>query len=199
LRTIRLASALILLSLAGPIAARAQQVDVAFGATTLAAPGASEASGNHFPQSLTGGFYPNFSGDVLFFHHFGVGASVSWRASRSLYQNLVPYRPVLYDFNAVFAPPLGHRVQPEFQAGLGAESVRFYTGTLNCNLVSCTNYVSSNHFLGHFAVGLRYYVWGHVFVRPEAHLYLVNNNQEFSSARAVRFGISLGYTLGPSE
>jgi hypothetical protein len=43
------------------------QLDVAFGMNALTAPSASAANGNHTPQSLTGGAYPSFSADVLFF------------------------------------------------------------------------------------------------------------------------------------
>ena len=34
--------------------------------------------------------------------------------------------------------------------------------------------------MGHFGGGIRYYIYGHFFVRPEAHLYMIHNNQEFS-------------------
>ncbi len=176
----------------------AQQADAAFGLSTLTAPPASDASGNHFPQSLTGGLYPSFSGDVLFFHHLGFGGEVSWRASRSFYQGLAsqPFRPIFYDFGAVYAPPLGKHAQLDLQAGLGAEDVRFYTSFLVCTATSCTNYVSTKHFLGHFSAGVRFYIFKNFFIRPEAHLYLINNNTEFSSARATRFGLSIGYTFG---
>jgi hypothetical protein len=178
--------------------AHAQQIDVAFGANTLTAPPASSASGDHFPQSLTGGFYPTLGGDVLFFHHLGIGGEVSWRASRSYFQGLFsqPYRPVFYDFNAIYAPPITHQIQLEFQGGVGAESIRFYQNFTVCSFTSCTNYVSSNHFLGHFGAAVRFYPWGNFFIRPEAGVYLVNNNLEFSSAHATRFGIAIGYTLG---
>jgi hypothetical protein len=180
--------------------ARAQQIDVAFGINTLTAPSASSASGDHFPQSLTGGFYPTLGGDVLFWHHLGVGGEVSWRASRSYFGGLadLPYRPIFFDFNAVYAPPVNHWVQPEFQAGIGAEDVRFYQSTYIYNPYtgSYTNYYSSKHFLTHFGAGVKFYVWGNFFVRPEVGIYLVNNNIEFSSAHATRFGVAIGYTLG---
>ena len=82
-------------------------------------------------------------------------------------------------------------------AGSGWESLRFYTGTLNCSAITCTGFVSSNHFMGHIGGGFRYYFHGHFFVRPEAHLYMIHNNQEFSSPYATRFGVSLGYTFAP--
>jgi hypothetical protein len=53
--------------------------------------------------------------------------------------------------------------------------------------------------MGHLGAGLKYNVWGHMFVRPEAHLYLINNNVEFSSPRAYRFGVSIGYTFSPTD
>lgn len=178
--------------------AHAQQADVAFGINTLTAPPDTSASGNHFPQSLTGGFYPSLGGDVLFFHHLGVGGGVSWRASRSFFQGIEsqPFRPVFYDFNLVYAPPLGHLASLDLTAGIGVESLRFYQNTYICDYNGCRNYVSSNHFLGQFGAGLRLYPHGNFFIEPQVHVYLVRNNLEFSAAHATRFGVSIGYTFG---
>ena len=180
------------------VGAQGQEGDFAFGVGTVTAPSAGNASGDHFPQSITGGTYLSFSGDYLFAHHFGFGAEVSWRASRNNYLGTFPFRPIFYDFNGVYAPPLGKRAALDLQAGIGAESVRFYQNFLNCSAFTgtCTNYTSSNHFMGHFAAGVKLYPVGHFFVRPEAHLYLVRNNFEFSSARVTRFDVSIGYTFG---
>jgi Outer membrane protein beta-barrel domain len=176
---------------------QAQQLDVAFGVGTLTAPSASSATGDHNPVSLTGGAYPAVSAGVLLNKHFGVGGELAWRASQNLYAGFQPYRPLFYDFNGIYAPKLGKHVTAELMAGIGWESLRFYQGFTTCGAISCTDFVSSNHFMGHFGGGLRYYFYGHFFVRPEAHLYLINNNQEFSSSRATRFGVSLGYTFAP--
>src|SRR5205809_1105609 len=81
-----------------------------------------------------------------------VGDDVFCTATRNLYQAFgaqQPLRPVFYDFNAVWAPRLGKRAAAELAAGIGGESSRFYTPFITCNFVSCTNFVSSNHFLGH--------------------------------------------------
>ena len=59
-----------------------------------------------------------------------------------------------------------------------------------------TNYSSDKHFMGDFGAGIKFYPKGGFFVRPEAKLYLVNNNLNFSSARITRFGLSIGYTFG---
>ena len=178
--------------------ARAQQFDAAFGVGTVTAPSASSASGNHLPVSQTGGAYPAFSADLLLKDRFGVGGELAWRASRNLYAGFQPYRPLLYDFNGIYVPKLGKHAAAELMAGIGWESLRFYQPFLTCSFVTCTDFVSSNHFMGHFGGGLRYYFHGNFFVRPEAHLYMIRNNNEFSSPRATRFGVSLGYTFAPT-
>jgi hypothetical protein len=176
------------------ITAHAQQFDVAFGVRTVTAPSASTTPVTFTPQSIGGGAYPTFSADYLFLHNFGIGGQVSWRASRNLYLGFQPYRPIFYDVDAVFAPPLGKHAAAELSAGIGAESVRFYQPYYTCGFTGCTDYTSSNHFMGHFGGGLRIYVKGGFFVRPEAHVYLVHNNVEFSGSRAASFGLSIGYT-----
>ena len=176
----------------------AQGFDAAFGISTVHSASASNAGPNNNPVSVGGGTFPVFSADFLFMKHFGVGGEVAWRATQANYLDVINYRPLFYDFNAVWAPPLVPRVVPEFQGGIGAESTRFYTGTYQCSGFTgqCTNYQSSNHFMGHFAAGLKLYPMGNFFIRPEVHVYLVNNNQEFSSGKAERYGLSIGYTFG---
>ncbi|HYU47748.1 MAG TPA: hypothetical protein VEK84_16425 [Terriglobales bacterium] len=176
-------------------ASRAQQVDFAFGMGTIDAPAASQADNNHSPVSLTGGAYPSFSGDVLLHKRIGFQGELAWKASRAIYPGPeIPYRPLFWDFNALYAPKLASHTELELLGGIGAESTRFYVGTF-CGAFSCSNFQSSNHFMGHFGAGLKLYPARNFFIRPEAHLYLVNNNLEFSSARAVRYGVSIGYTL----
>ena len=175
----------------------AQQFDAAFGVGGVTAPSGTVTQGGSTTISQRGGAYPAFSADVLLKHNFGVGGELAWRASQNLYGGFQPYRPLFYDFNGIYAPKVGKHLQPEVMAGIGWESLRFYTPTFQCNFVSCTDYVSSNHFMGHFGAGIRYYVWGHLFIRPEAHLYLIHNNVEFPSSQAARFGMSIGYTFAP--
>jgi len=178
------------------VSGSAQNFDAAFGVSTLVAPSASSANGNHNPVSLTGGAYPVFSADYLIKHNFGFGAEIAWRASRNVYAGFQPYRPLFYDVGAVYAPHT-QKFGAELQAGIGWESLRFYQPFFNCGFSGCSNFVSSNHFMGHFGGGLRYYFKGHFFVRPEAHVYLIRNNIEFSSPLATRVGVSLGYTFAP--
>lgn len=182
---------------------QAQEFDAAFGFGTVTAPSATTNSSGTFP-SLSGGLYPSFSGIVLLKRHIGFGGEVSWRAHQSIYGGTAsnfgivqPYRPIFYDFNAVYGSKFGKQFGGDVMAGIGGEDLRFYTPYITCGFTSCTNYTSSNHFAGHFGADLRYYVWGHLFVRPEAHYYIIHNNKEFNNANAARFAVSIGYSFTP--
>jgi hypothetical protein len=177
-------------------ALHAQQVDFAFGLSGVHSTSAADASGNFFPQDVGGGVFPTFSGDFLLFKHFGVGGEVSWRATRNLSNGFAPFRPIFYDFNAVYAPPLGKRAALELLGGFGGESIRFYQNFVTCGAFSCSNFVSSNHLLGDVGVGLKLYPFHNIFVRPEMRVYFIRNNFEFSDNHAERIGVSIGYTLG---
>ena len=172
-----------------------QQLDAAFGLSSITSAKATINNGLTFP-SLRGGAYPGFSADFLLHRRVGIEGDLFWKASQGLYGGYQPYRPVFWDFNAIWVPRLTKSLSAEVVAGIGGEDLRFY-GIVNCNqLFGCTNYTSSNHFMGDFGGGIRAYVWHDMFVRPEVRLYLVNNNAEFSSGKVVRFGVSLGYSFG---
>jgi hypothetical protein len=176
-------------------AAQAQQFDLTVGVSTVTGPASAPPL-----QTISGGAYPNLGLDFLFFKNLGVGFDASFRAKQNLYQGFQPFRPYFYDVDAVYAPPLGKWAQAELKAGIGAESIHFYTATLQCSTFGgCTNFVSSNHFLGHIGGGLRLYVRHNIFIRPEAHLYIVHNNVEFTGSRVTRFGASIGYAFRNKE
>ena len=182
---------------------QAQEFDAAFGFGTVKAPAAStNSSGVSFP-SLSGGLYPSFSGIFRLKHHIGFGGEVAWRGRQAVYGtsfgNIAPYRPIFYDFNAVYG--VTHKkIGGDVMAGVGGEDLRFYTPYFNCpsgGLFGCTNYQSSNHFAFHVGGDIRYYFWGHAFIRPEAHYYIVHNNVEFNKVNVARFAISIGYSFMP--
>lgn len=179
----------------------AQQLDLAVGGGTPSSPGSSGSVNlANFTPSLRGGTYVGFGGDALFSRRFGVQTEVNWRASQGSYAGQLPYRPLFWDFNAIYVQRLRKHVAAETLGGIGAESVRFYEGTYNCDYYgSCSNYVSSTHFMADVGGGIRFYPYGNLFVRPEARLYFVHNNVEFSSAYVTRYGVSVGYTFGGSK
>jgi len=182
------------------LAQKGEGVDMYFGGGTTIAPSASSASGNYFPESLSGGTYLNFGGSFFFKKHLGINAEMAWRAGRATYPEPIfsfnqPYRPIFYDFNGVFAEPLGKHATGEVFGGIGAEGIHFYVPGSSC--LGCVNYASSNHFMGDFGGAVRLYVKGNFFVRPEARFYLIHNNFEFSSNHVTRVGVGLGYTFRP--
>jgi hypothetical protein len=168
-----------------------QQFDVAFGLGTVG----TEDPPDFNSATLRGGAFPAFSGDFLFKHNLGIQGEVAWRASRNIFQGFQPYRPILYDFNGIYAPSFGNRFGAEVMGGIGALSTRVYQQFTTCSFTSCTNYTSSNHLAGHVGGGLKFYVTHSFFVRPEAHYYFIRNNDEYGVGRAARYGVSIGYTM----
>jgi hypothetical protein len=187
------------LILAGTL--HAQQFDAQFGISGIHSQSATNfdlTSVDHQPQSLSGGVYPSFAADFLLFHNLGVGGEVSWRATRALYQGQLDYRPIFYDFNAVYARKVS-RVGFAAMGGIGAQSTRFYEGgcvSINTQTGQCNDFVSSNHFLLHLGAALRLYVTHSVYVAPELHYYYVRNNVDFTSPNVTRYGVNVGYTFG---
>lgn len=186
----------------GSNVAQAQRVDFGFAVSGLNSPSASngncptfDPSCAHQDVSVGGGTYLGFNGDVLFWHNLGFGAEINWRASQASDYNGqgFGYRPIFYNFNAVYSPKVAPHVYIDLVAGIGGEDTHYYTGT-NCGSYSCTNYQGINHFDGDFGGGLKL-VARNVFIRPEVRAYLINNNAEFSSNHAVRYGATLGYTF----
>ena len=192
--------------------ASAQQGDAYIGGGTMLSSSAS--SGTLIPGTNCGtnsngdpvcpekgGFYMNLGADVVFKNRLGAAFDVNWKASQAEFGGPggQPYRPLLFSFNGVFQPKLSKKAGLDLFGGIGWQSTRFYgyQPTTNCVYFgSC--YTSSNHFLVDVGGGLRYYVWGHMFIRPEARFYhIVNNEDNFTSGNVIHVGASIGYTIGP--
>lgn len=181
--------------------ASAQQGDAMFGLGTMMSSGSCNVNG--ISGLLTcpekGGVYPNVSADVIFHKRVGINFETAWKASQGSYGGSggQPFRPILTDFNAMYQPKITKKVGLDLMGGIGWQSTRFYLPYCT-NGYSCDNFVSSHHFLVDLGGGIRYYVWNHVFVRPEVHYYRVfNNTNDFSSDNLFRVGASIGYTIGP--
>lgn len=177
--------------------ATAQQGDIAFGGGTVMSSGSCDAITGLCPEK--GGFYPTISADVIFHKRVGFDFEASWKASQGSYGGTggQPFRPILFGFNGMYQPRLGKKVGVDLLAGIGWQSTRFYLPFCT-NSFTCSNYTSSNHFMVDLGGGIRYYVWNHVFVRPEVRYYhIVNNTDVFSSDNVFRVGASIGYTIGP--
>jgi Outer membrane protein beta-barrel domain len=181
--------------------ASAQQLDFFMGGGTLLS--SAPPSGALFfqPPAEKGGTYINLGGDVVGFkRRLGFNVETAWKASQGIYAGEnETYRPILTDFNALFQPKMGKRIGLDLMGGIGVAATRFYVPEItSCSFYSggCINYTSSDHFMEHLGAGIRYYVWHHLFVRPEVHYYHIQNNIEFNSDSVFRVGASIGYTIG---
>ena len=192
--------------------ASAQQGDAYIGGGTMlsSTPSSSARVGNsnctlNSSSNLVcpekGGFYLNLGGDVIFKRRVGAAFDINWRASDANFGGPAgqPYRPLLFTFNGVYQPRLSKKAGADLFGGIGWQSTRFYSyqATTNCIYFGAC-YTSSNHFLVNVGGGLRYYVWGHMFLRPEVRYYhIINNTDVFTSNNVIRVGASIGYTIGP--
>ena len=183
--------------------AQAQRVDFGFAVSGLQSAGPSsgdcatlgDPSCDHQDVSIGGGTYLGFNGDVLFWHNLGFGAEINWLASQRDYAGQgFGYRPIFYNFNAVYSAKLVSRVYVDLVGGIGAEDTHYYTGTY-CGSYTCSNYQSISHFDGDFGGGLKLYATRNIFIRPEARVYVIRNNAEFSSNVATRYGATLGFSF----
>ena len=91
---------------------------------------------------------------------------------------------------------------PEFQAGFGGASVRFYDASqpyYDYNTGRYSTFAgSSNHLQLHLAAGLRFFVKPHMFIRPQIDYHWVRNLSQdplgFKSDSIFEYTIAIGYS-----
>ena len=201
---IRIILTLLLLLVGSAQLAKAQSASVYFGLGTAVdssngQPIDTFGNGTLYNTPRMGGLFETVGGDFMFRPHLGVGFETSLR-TQSNYAGL-NYRPLLYDFNAIYQPLSSGMIVPEFQAGLGGMNLRYYVNQNYCDSFGgCSNsnyYVeSSNHFQVHFSGGVRFYVKGGIFIRPQVDVHVVNNLFQFGSSVVPEYSAAIGYTFG---
>jgi hypothetical protein len=205
LRKLALCTTVLTFFLALANLASAQQGDAMIGFGTLMAPSSTSPACTSFSSSCLGsekgGLYTSISGDVIFHRRIGFNFEANWRTKQGLddANGGQLYRPILFDFNGVYQPRISKKVGADLMGGIGWQTTRFYGYNYSTNcLVFGSCYTSNNHFLEHVGGGIRYYPWGHFFIRPEVHYYHIQNNTDvFSNTNVIRAGASIGYTIGP--
>jgi hypothetical protein len=187
--------------------AHSQQIDIAVSGSTLMFPSKpSDLASFHGPVE-NGGTFVGLNADYIGFrkHRLGLNFESAWRRNKADYPyNGETYRPIFSDVNALFAPRvgriLGRSVGLDLMAGIGVSSTRFYLpAATTCSLGpnGCIDYTSSNHFMEDIGGGIRWRVWRHFFVRPEARYYHIQSNfPQFNSNNVFRVGASFGWSFG---
>lgn len=174
----------------------AQQVDFAVGGSTVWSPKNTTAETGFLPPPEKGGIYPSVSLQFLSDRHRGFNAELAFRDKKAIYNDFQPYRPFLYDVNAVYEPRFSDKMSGDFMAGVGGQTILFYNEFGFCPVNGCRINVNSTHLLFHAGAEVKYYFWRNFFARPEAHWYYVVNNTQFHSNHVFRVGVSIGHTFG---
>ena len=160
--------------------------------------------GNLYNTPSMGGAFGKIGADVMLTPHLGIGGETDFRFSQAAYAGL-NYRPVFYDFNAIYTPTRSdRRIVPEFQGGIGGVSLKFFYPQQYCDAFagcssSNTYLESSNHFQFHLAAGLRFYVTSHLYVEPQVDAHYVNNFFQFGSNWVPEYSASVGWSLASHE
>ena len=155
-----------------------------------------------------------FSGDLMFWKHFGINAEVSFQPAKQNYVTLqtpdlaagvagytLQERTTLYDFNGVYQPVKTERVAVKLYGGIGGANLKFYENSVSSTAITGTqNYSqffgSSNHFQVHGGAAVQIYVKGHLFVRPQFDFHYVNNLTQYGHNYITQEMVWVGYTLG---
>ena len=198
-----------LLLFAGAAVVRAQSGSIYYGGGTAMdssiGPLNTLGGGVIYNTPRMGGFFETIGGDVIFFHHLGVGGEVSFRNGRAPYAGL-EYSSKFYDVNAVYQPvTLATHFTPEVQAGFGRANLNFYYTPQFClgfpqGCRSTTAQATGANYLElHFAGGVRYYAYKGLFVRPQVDVRWVDNFSYFGSPWVREYTVAIGYTLRRSK
>jgi hypothetical protein len=206
--------------------ASAQGASVYFGAGNATdTPGTSPGCASHFlfdaltqacePAPSMGGVFGVFGADFMITPHLGVNGEYAFRFSQANYLSAVGLkdRPAFYDVNVVYQPfSVVGRLVPVLEGGLGGARVSLIlAGSPGvsfvqqlCNALfgafgTCQSdaFPSANHFQLHGAFGVKLYVTGNVFLKPQFDVHWVRNlTQQFGRDVVPQYTLSLGYTLG---
>jgi len=214
--TIRTIPLLALLLLAGVKQASAQGVSAYFGVGSAidskgTSPGCSPqqildgVTGNCEPSNTMGGVFGVFGADFMIKPHFGVNGEYAFRFAQADYLPVggLKIRPGFYDFNAVYQPTSDSgRVVPVVEGGIGGARLSLFFNQQSCATPSvCANFsqviATANHFQVHGAFGVKIYVKGDMFLKPQFDLHYVPNlNQQYGRNFVPQFTMAIGYTFG---
>ena len=158
------------------------------------------STGSPFTTPKLNGTFANVGASILFTKHYGIGADVSWRASKGAYAGLL-YRPLFYNFDGVWEPVSTKHFEPEIHAGIGGMRLGYSFSQTQCDAfggcsTSSQPVENSNHFQLHAAAAARLYVTDHVFVRPGIDFHYVPNLFQFGSNSVPEYTLGVGYSFG---
>jgi len=201
---------ILFLALASVPRARAQSFSVYFGGGAATDSACTRADCVNQPDvsvvdqldnapKMTGAF-GKVGADFLFTRHLGFAFQADWKFSQGDYFGF-GYRPIFFDVDAVYQPIPDEltrgRIVPVIEAGVGAARIDSYlTGSSALTGTQSELFAISSHFLVHGAIGVKLYVKGGIFIKPQVDARFVANFGQFGSDFVPEYSVSLGYTFG---
>lgn len=214
LQTVPLLCALVLVSAAG---AHAQRVSAYFGLGSAKDRAGTTSSGANTcptgqlfdglicePGPTIGGLFGTFGVDVRFKRHLGINAEYAFHFKQVPFLPLdsLNMRPAFYDVNVMWMRVAGNRIAPLLEGGAGGARLGLRS-TSTTPITGITNLSSfpagsrTNHAQLHFGAGLKFYVKGNIFVKPQFDLhYVFNFTDQFGRNLVPQYSGSVGYTFG---
>lgn len=180
--------------------------DPATGLTVTCLPGNlfDSITGNCEPGPKIGGLFGVFGVDFMFRPHFGVNGEYAFRFAQSDYLPAagLKFRPGFYDFNAVYEPIAGRHIVPIIEGGIGGARIALYQAqTVSVTGITSTfSYpagLNANHFQVHGAFGVKLYVKGNIFIKPQFDIHYVTHlTDQFERNWVPQYTVAVGYTFG---
>jgi hypothetical protein len=214
LQTVPLLCALVLVSAAG---AHAQRVSAYFGLGSAKDRAGTTSNGTNTcptgqlfdglicePGPTIGGLFGTFGVDVRFKRHLGINAEYAFHFKQEPFLPLdsLNMRPAFYDVNVMWMRVAGNRIAPLLEGGAGGARLGLRS-TSTTPITGITNLSSfpagsrPNHAQLHFGAGLKFYVKGNIFVKPQFDLhYVFNFTDQFGRNLVPQYSGSVGYTFG---
>jgi hypothetical protein len=155
------------------------------------------------PAPTIGGVFGVFGADFMLRPKFGINGEYAFRFAQADYLPLagLKYRPGFYDFNAVYQPLSGKRVVPVVEGGIGGARIALYftqsASVTGINSTVTQFFASANHFQVHGAFGVKLYVKGNMFIKPQFDIHYVPHlTDQFGSDWVPQYTVAVGYTFG---
>lgn len=152
-----------------------------------------------------GGLFGGFGVTVMFRKHLGIDGEYALKFRRADYlpDDSLVVRPMFYDLNAVWEPFSSKgRFIPFLEGGFGGAKMKLYfsqstslTGVTSLSGFSAGS--DTNHFQLHGAIGMKVYIHGNLFVKPQFDIhYATHLTDEYGRNAVLQYMINVGYTFG---
>ena len=142
--------------------------------------------------------------DFMFKPHLGVNGEYTFRFAQApfLPDDSLNMRPAFYDVNTVSQPVYGKRLIPVLVGGIGVVKIGLHFTQANpiTGVTSTSGFPAgsdTSHFQLHGGVGVKVYVKGNLFVKPQFDLhYATHLTDQFHRNLVLQYTGSVGYTFG---